>query len=144
MSVQWTTSDAAVARVSATGEVLGGAPGRAAIRAAYAGQVTEREVRVLPPVGSLVWLPPETTVVVGDTVRLEALARDSAGRALERLLPLALGAVEEQAGEVEAFDPAGGVLVRGTRPGRLLLVADLAHRSDTAVVIVEPPRHGEP
>jgi hypothetical protein len=95
-------------------------------------------VRVLPAVGSLVWVPPETTVVVGDTVRLHAIARDSAGVALERLLPLAVGPVEEHAGEIAAFDPAGGVVVRGLRPGRLLLVAELAHRRDTAVVVVRP------
>jgi hypothetical protein len=141
-TVQWSSAAPAVATVSASGEVRGLRPGRTAIRAAYRGHVAEREVRVLAAVGSLIWLPPETTIVVGDTAQLEAVARDSAGVAVERLLPLALGALEEQAGELVAFDPAGGVLVRGTRPGRLLLVAALAHRADTAVVIVQsaPPR----
>jgi hypothetical protein len=73
---------------------------------------------------------------VGDTVRLQAIVRDSSGVALERLLPIALGPLEEHAGEIAAFDPTGGILVRGVRPGRLLLVAELAHRKDTAAVVV--------
>jgi hypothetical protein len=137
-AVRWTSSDSTVAVISASGEVSGRSPGRATIRAELDAQATEREVRVLPAVGSLVWMPPETTVVVGDTVRLHAIAQDSAGVALERLLPLALGPLDEQAGEIAAFDPAGGVVVRGIRPGRLLLVAELAHRKDTAVVVVRP------
>jgi hypothetical protein len=137
--VHWSSSNPLVASVSPLGAVRGLAPGRAAIRAVYQGRWTEREVRVLPAVGSLIWVPTETTLVVRDTVRLEAVARDSAGVPLERLLPLALGAVAEQAGELEAFDPAGGVLVRGRRPGRLLLAAELAHRADTAVVTVTSP-----
>ena len=135
-TVRWSSSDPKIAAVSAEGEVFGVAPGRAMIRAEYGAEFTEREVRVMPPVKSLVWLPAETTVAVGDTVRLHAIAKDSAGVALERLLPLALGPLDEQAGELKAFDRAGGVVVRGVRPGRLLLLAELAHRLDTALVVV--------
>jgi Bacterial Ig-like domain (group 2) len=138
-AVRWTSSDSTVAQVSPSGDVRGLGPGRASIRAEFGGQATQREVRVLPAVGSLIWVPTETTVTVGDTVRLHAIARDSAGVALERLLPLALGPLDEHAGEIAAFDPRGGILVRGVRPGRLLLVAELAHRKDTAVVAVRTP-----
>jgi hypothetical protein len=137
-AVRWTSSDSTIAIVSPSGEVGGWGPGSASVRADFEGHVTEREVRVLPAVSSLVWVPRVTTVTVGDTVRLQAIVRDSAGVAVERLLPLAVSPLEEHAGEIASFDPAGGVLVRGVRPGRLLLVAELAHRSDTAVVVVRP------
>lgn len=134
--VRWSSSDTSVAQISAGGLVHARSPGKTMIRAEYRGHETEREVRVIRPVRALVWKPATATIVVGDTLRLEAIAGDSAGAPVERLLPLAVGEVEEQGAELVSFDPEGGVLIVGVRPGRLVLVAELAHRFDTAVVIV--------
>jgi hypothetical protein len=134
--IRWSSSDTMVARITASGRVHGRASGTTTVRAEYRGYSAEREVRVIPPVRAVAWEPASATIAVGDTVRLEAVARDSTGRPVERLLPLAVGELEEQGGELVAFHPEGGVLVLGVRPGRLVLVAVLAHRADTAVVLV--------
>src|SRR2546426_365657 len=82
-TVTWTTSNGAVATVSASGLVTGLAIASAAITAAGGGQSGTAAVPVSPvPVASVVVSPATATVLVGGTTQLSATPKDAAGNVL--------------------------------------------------------------
>jgi hypothetical protein len=135
--VAWASSDTAVLRVDGAGQVAARAPGRAVVTARLRGEVATRPVEVTPPVGSFAWEPRAATVRVGDTLRLRAVLRDSAGRAVGGYGPsFVLGGADFGSADVLWHDTVATVV--GRQPGRAVIGAQLGPRVDTAVVTVVP------
>src|SRR2546426_506737 len=81
--VTWASSNAAVATVSATGLVTGGAAGGVAIAATSEGQSASATISVANvPVASVVISPTTAVVLVGATVQFAATLKDAAGNVL--------------------------------------------------------------
>ena len=82
-TVFWSSSDTAVATVSPTGVVTGKSLGSAQVAASAGGQSAVVAVSVVPvSVASVSVLPAVSTLVVGGTVTLQAVAYDANGSAL--------------------------------------------------------------
>src|SRR6266702_1265922 len=82
-AVTWATSNAAVATVSASGLVTGGAAGSATITATSEGQSGTSALTVTNvPVASVTVSPAAATVTVGTTTQLTATPKDANGTAL--------------------------------------------------------------
>ncbi len=82
-AVTWATSNAAVATVSASGLVTGGAAGSATITATSEGQSGTSALTVTNvPVASVTVSPTAATVTVGTTTQLTATPKDANGTAL--------------------------------------------------------------
>jgi M6 family metalloprotease-like protein len=78
--VTWSSSDATIATISATGVVTGVTPGSATITASVGGSASTALVTVLPrPVARVDVSPAATSMILGTTTTLVATARDSAG-----------------------------------------------------------------
>jgi hypothetical protein len=81
--IEWSSSDPAIATVSATGLVAGVAPGSVTITARSEGRAGQVTLEILPiPVASVSVSPDTVTLEVGGTRRLVATPRDSGGNAL--------------------------------------------------------------
>ena len=82
-AVTWTSSADSIARVDANGVVTGVAAGSATITAAAEGKTATTTLAVqLVPVSSVLVTPATANLRTGDTLRLAADTRDSAGAAL--------------------------------------------------------------
>jgi hypothetical protein len=81
-AVTWSTSSASVASVSASGRVRGLAPGTVTVSAAAGGVGGSAAVSVLANVASVTVSSPSVEIGIGDTIRLTAVARDSANTVL--------------------------------------------------------------
>ena len=82
-TVTWSTSNAAVAAVSGSGLVTGGAAGTATITASSEGQNGTAAITVtVVPVASVTVSPAAATVLVGQTVQLTATPKDANGSPL--------------------------------------------------------------
>lgn len=78
--VAWSSSDAAVATVSADGAVTGVAPGSATITATSEDKSGSASVTVTrKPVGSVIVTPPSVELTRGESVSLSATVRDTSG-----------------------------------------------------------------
>jgi uncharacterized protein YjdB len=80
--IVWATSDARVATVSGSGQVLARRIGAAFIRAAAEGELDSALVEVQAPVGSVKVSPDHQTLEPRATAQLEATPRDGSGRPL--------------------------------------------------------------
>jgi uncharacterized protein YjdB len=82
-TVTYSTSNAAVATVSAMGVVTGVAPGMATITGTSGGKTGTAEVTVTPtPVSSVTVTPAHTAIAVGTSISLTAQASSSSGQTL--------------------------------------------------------------
>lgn len=82
-TVEWTSSDPAIATVSSAGEVLGLAAGSAKIRASIEGKSAEGSIVVSPVlVATVTVTPANPTLSVGQTLGMTAIMRDAAGNIL--------------------------------------------------------------
>lgn len=82
-TVTWTSSDASVASVSATGLVTGLAPGSATITAGAEGKTGTAAIVVTPaPVASISVTPSSASLAVGDNIPLTANTLDAQGNPL--------------------------------------------------------------
>jgi len=82
-TVTWSSGNAAVASVSATGLVTGNAAGSTSITASTGGKSATATVAVaLVPVASVSVSPPTDSVAVGKSVQLVATTQDTAGNVL--------------------------------------------------------------
>jgi hypothetical protein len=79
-SVDWNSSAANVASVSASGLVTAHAIGSATITATSGGKSGNANINVIPePIASITVTPPTDTLLTGETVQLTATLRDGAG-----------------------------------------------------------------
>lgn len=135
----WRSTNAAVATVNATGLLSGLGTGTTIVRATTARGTVSAEVHVLPPVRDIEWNIRQRSAFVGDTLRISVLARDSAGRIVARMVPAEHHSGTGYAGTVVGWDIERGVVVIVLdRPGQLLLVAQLANRTDTLRIEAKP------
>ncbi|HEX5437767.1 MAG TPA: Ig-like domain-containing protein [Gemmatimonadaceae bacterium] len=82
-TITWKSTNTAIATVTSAGVATGKAAGTAGIIATSEGKADTATITVKPvPVASVSVAPSETTIVVGDTLKLVATAKDSAGGAL--------------------------------------------------------------
>ncbi len=82
-SVTWASADSRVATVSASGLVLGIAPGSARVDAAIDGVIGFATVLVQPrPIGAVIISPGQSTLTVGETTVLTAQITDASGNLL--------------------------------------------------------------
>jgi alpha-tubulin suppressor-like RCC1 family protein len=134
-AVTWTADPAAVATVDANGVVTALTPGTVTITATSEGRSARVALTVAAPspaaVSSVTIAGASATLRVGDTVRLAAVARDSAGAVLAgRTIRWS-----SSAPVVASVDSASG-LVTALRPGQATLTAASEGRSATHAVTV--------
>jgi hypothetical protein len=132
----WSTSAPEVLRIDSTGVLQALTPGRATVSVKALGGEAHRELRVLPPVAQYHFEPRDTTVRIGDTVRVSAVARDTAGALVARLT--AGGLSHGDSGRViDVLDWADTVLVlQAVAPGTARATGRLGARVDSALIRV--------
>jgi hypothetical protein len=124
-TVTWTSSDIAIATVSATGLVTGVSVGEASITATASGKTATRSVTVLPAIASLT-ISGGVGSQVGATTQLTATARNAAGAVIHGL-PIIWTSSDPLAIPVES---ATG-LVTASRIGTATITAAVASASAT-------------
>lgn len=131
-----------VLEVDSSGTIRALAPGRATVRLTGPGEDTgpggedRKEFRILPPVADYHWEPRDTTILVGETVQLWAVARDSSGAIVARLTEAMLSHGDSSKTiEVVTWSDSGLVL-RGVAPGVARTHGRLGDRFDSAMLRV--------
>jgi uncharacterized protein YjdB len=134
-TVTWTSSADSIARVDANGMVTGIAAGTATITAASEGKTAAATLAVqLVPVSSVLVTPATANLRTGDTLRLAAATRDSAGAALTgRALRWS-----SSAPAVAVVDSLSG-LVRAAGAGSATITATSEGKSGSATLSVAAP-----
>lgn len=139
-SASWHAEPASAADVNAHGQIIPRHVGFFRLMASRGDTLLVRRIEVLPPVAQLAWESAPQRVLMGDTIRATAVARDSAGRVV-RTIPLYT--VDARGGSVRyetlprAGSPATQVIALG--PGELRLIARLGSRSATWQTFIDVP-----
>ncbi len=142
-TIFWSSSDAAIARVSASGVVTALAPGAAQISATAEGKSAVANVAVAPTaVASVQLSSAELRLTTGQRVQLSATARDASGAPLSgRVVNWTVGdasiAVVDSTGAVTALAP-GGTTVTATSEGRVATAAVFVTSVPVASVVLTP------
>ncbi len=132
-AVQWSSSAPAAATVSATGLVVGIAPGAVTITAQSEGRTGTARIVVRPqPVGAVLVSPSQANVSVGQTVRLAVQVIDDDGTLLTGR------PVQYRSSAVNVATVAADGTVTGLSPGTSTITATSEGRSGTATVVVTP------
>jgi uncharacterized protein YjdB len=132
-TVTWATSDASKATVSSAGVVTGVAEGTATITATSEGKSASTTVTVLRPRVFAVDFDPTSAsgLVVGDTARVRAVARDSLGRTLPDRVVTFSGSTDSITVSSSGFLSAigsGTITITATSEGKsATLVASVAN-----------------
>jgi uncharacterized protein YjdB len=135
--VTWATSNAAVATVTASGQVAVGvvtgvAAGSATITATSEGKSTTSTVTVtLVPVASVAVTPAAATIVVGITRQLSAVTKDAAGNTLTGR------GVTWASSNTSIATVSGSGLVTGQRAGSATITATSEGKNGTAAITVQ-------
>ena len=132
-TLRWSSTEPGVASVDEFGYVYAHAAGTAVIVATSEGVADSVALRVVVnPVAQLELSPAAQTVRTGDVVRLQAVARDAAGRAIETRVEYALSGdgVEADAGAVVYQD---GAFV-AERPGIYRVIATAGRATSGATI----------
>jgi uncharacterized protein YjdB len=130
-AVTWTSSNADLATVSATGLVTGRAVGPVTITATSEGRSGTSSITVTQvPVASVVVTPASASIQVGGTVQLSASARDANGNALEGR-PIAWTSSDDAVASVSSSG-----LVTAKVAGSATITATSEGKSGTASVTV--------
>jgi len=133
-SVAWSSSRPNVASVNGSGVVTAVSPGNAIITATVEGRNGVAGVTVsLAPVASVAVSPSSATLVVGQTVELEAEPRDARGQRLDgRTVTWS-----SSHSEIATVTSAG--VVAAVSPGTATITASSEGRSGTATILVQAP-----
>ncbi len=130
--VTWTTNAPAIALVDSTGLVTAWAAGSATISAVVDGTSASAAITVTPVLAASVAVSPSSaSVTLGQTVRLIATARDSAGTALNRPITWS-----SSAPAVATVDTTG--LVSTLATGSVTITATADGQSASAAVTITP------
>ena len=132
--ISWSTSNASVATVSASGLVAGVSAGTAGITASAEGKQTEVAVTVTAPVtapvATVTVTPTTAGVVAGQTVQLTATPRDAGGT------PLGGRTVTWASSNTAVATVSATGLVTGVAPGSTVITATSESASGVAAVSV--------
>jgi uncharacterized protein YjdB len=132
--VAWSSSRPNVASVSGTGVVTAHSPGSAVITAIVEGKSGVAAVTVSPaPVASVAVSPSSATLVVGQTVELEAQPRDASGQ------PLSGRTVTWSSNRSDVATVTSTGTVAAVSPGTATITASSEGRSGTATITVDAP-----
>ena len=130
-AITWTTSNASIATVSASGVVTGVAPGTATITATSEGKSGTASVTVIPPPVATVTVSPATaSVFVPETTTLTATTKDANGNTLT-----GRSVAWSTSNALVATVTQGGV-VTGVAPGTATITATSEGKSGSATVTV--------
>jgi uncharacterized protein YjdB len=133
-SVAWSSSRPNVATVSATGLVAAVSPGNAIITATVEGKSGVGAVTVSPaPVASVAVSPTSATLIVGQTVQIEAQPRDAAGR------PLDGRTVTWSTNRPDVATVTSTGIVAAISPGTATITASSEGQNGTATIVVQAP-----
>lgn len=143
--VAWSTSNASVASVSATGVVTGNAIGAATITASSGGRSGSAAITVIPvPVGSVAVEPVTADLLVGQTVAVTPTVRDANGTVVtDRLVTwsssnTAVATVSSTTGVVTAKSP-GSATITTTSEGRWATTSVTVTQVPVATITLQPP-----
>jgi uncharacterized protein YjdB len=138
--IAWSTSNASVATVDASGQVSGVAAGSATITATVEGRTGTSSITVTPappappaPVAVVEVNPASQTVQIGQAVQLTATPRDAAGNALTGR------AIVWTSSNPAVAVVDGSGLVRGVAPGTTTIRATSEGVTGTAQITVAAP-----
>jgi uncharacterized protein YjdB len=133
-SVAWSSSRPNVASVDGSGVIAALSPGSAVITATVEGKSGVAAITVSPaPVASVGVSPSSATLVVGQTVELEAQPRDAWGR------PLGGRSVTWSSDRSEVAVVTSSGIVAAVSAGTATITASSEGRSGTATIVVEAP-----
>ena len=136
-SVAWSSGRPDVATVSEAGFVTALSPGNAIITATVEGKSGVGAVTVSPaPVASVAVSPTSATLIVGQTLQLEAQPRDAAGR------PLDGRTVTWSSNRPDIARVTSTGIVAAVSPGTATVTASSEGRSGTATIAVQAPTVG--
>ncbi len=133
VEVGWSSSDATIAEVSVSGLVKSAGNGAATITATADGVSGTASVTVDQAAAAVTVSPSADTVLIGDSVRLVAVATDENGNEVEDAEPVWLSADES----VVTVDESG--LVRGVGEGSAAITSAIDGTSGTARISVWHP-----
>jgi uncharacterized protein YjdB len=132
-NVAWSSSAPSVAAVGDDGTAIGKAPGRVNVVAALDGKTASARLDVVAaPVASVAINPAAATLLVADTLRLAAIARDARGRVLTGR-PVAWTSAAPAVARVSAG------LLTGISAGEASVTATVEGRSATITATVQNP-----
>lgn len=132
------TSDPAIATVSARGLVKGIAPGTATITATAGGKVATAVITVTPvSVVPLVVSPSRATIRVGDALQLSTILRDANGNVLP--LPSAGSFSYSSSNPALATVSSSGRVTGMATGGPVTITVNVSGRSATTSITVGPP-----
>jgi trimeric autotransporter adhesin len=132
--VAWSSSRPNVANVNRSGGVTALSPGSAVITATVEGKSGVGAVTVSPtPIASIAVSPSSATLVVGQTVDLEAEPRDASGQ------PLTGRTVTWSSNRPEVATVTSTGIVAAVAAGTVTITASSEGRSGTAAIAVEAP-----
>ena len=132
--VTWSSSRPNVATVSGSGVVAAVSVGTAVITATVDGKSGVAAISVAPaPVASVAVSPSSATLVVGQTLELEAQPRDAGGHALSGR------AVTWSANQANIVTVTSSGIVAAISPGTATVTASSEGRSGTATITVNAP-----
>lgn len=130
-SIVWSSSNANVASVDASGVVTGKVPGAVTITATSEGRTGSAAVTVtLFPVASLSVTPTADTLRQGQTRQMTATARDEAGGVLAGRI------ISWSSGQAQVATVSSSGLVTAVTPGKTTVVASTEGISGTAEIVV--------
>lgn len=133
-AVAWSSSRPNVASVNGSGIVTALSTGSAVITATIESKSGVAAITVSPaPVASVAVSPSSATLVVGQTVELEAQPRDASGQ------PLGGRAVTWSSNRSEVAAVTSTGIVAAVSPGTATITASSEGRSGTATIVVEAP-----
>lgn len=133
-SVSWTSSDSAVASISAAGQLTALAPGSATITATCEGASAVVSVTVTRvPVGTVSVAPATATLEQNASKQLSATVRDSSGAIVTDR------AVTWTSDNLGVATVSGAGLVTGLVPGTATITATSEGKSGVAKITVSPP-----
>ncbi len=142
-NVFWSTSDAAVARVSVSGVVTAVSPGTAQIAATVQGKSAVANLTVAPTaVASVQLSQAEARLTIGDRVQVTARAVDAGGATLSgRVIAWRSGdatiAAVDSTGRITALAP-GGTSITATSEGRVATLAVFVSAVQVASIALTP------
>lgn len=141
-TVSWTTSNAAVATVNASGQVSGVSAGAATITATAEGQSATVAITVLAPVASVTLNPTSATILRGSTTQFTATLRDATGNSLSgrtvtwSSTNTAIATVS--ASGLVTAEGTGSTTIRATSEGVNSALATITVNTDVASVSITP------
>ena len=131
--IAWSSSNASIATVSASGLVVGTAAGTITVSASTEGKSGTARIVVLPrPVGSVIVSPAQIAINAGQTVKLTVLITDNNGTLLTGR------PIQFSSGNTSIATVAADGTVFGVNQGSTIITVTSEGRSGSANVVVSP------